>query len=838
MTLQWKGVALRKTPEVFVFSRTIKPIQKVITTTKMSEKDKEQYALKSPPFDSISSVKFSPTNPTHLLASSWDTTVRFYDVTVNEQRCKFDHRAAVLDCCFSSDGMHGFSGGLDTSVREFDLETENFRHLGQHDSAVSRLVYAKPLNQVISGSWDRTLRFWDSRAPNALQSTHSLPERVYGMDISGTTLVVAMASRLFHIYDVRRMDSPAQVRESSLKFLTRGTACMADGQGYAVGSVEGRISVEFFDPSPEAQKKKYAFKCHRQSVKNKETDKDEEHVWPVNTIAFHPVYNTFASGGSDGTVSLWDHESRKRLRQVGKYPEAINSLAFNCDGTRLAIAVSYNWDKGPAGLKAFGESSPKIWVQKLHTDYSLKDGLDRKSFARRSAVVVHVHFIPFIHSEQYAYLRVWFGTKRLLLHTDYSLKDGLDRKSFARQSTVVVDVHFIPFIHSEQSNEDGYSYGQLIRGVVLSRRGESSPEEPMAISPRGRCVIGEGMVNVAVKCLRFYLKKDIRTLFEKEIHVWSKLRHENFLSLLGYAFDAETGFPLLVSEWMDNGSAWNYANLRPEDSVFNLVFGIANGLAYLHLNGVVHSDIKADNVLVSSSGDALICDFGCSRMIAVWRTLVQETHGKDGGIWNDCIRWNWHFVDGLFAKLSDFQVLTALLEHATSSFPTLLPNDFHYEEIRILRAICTACWRRSPQYRPDMSWILHKISDSPVSLQIQSDLQAHTRFGECTAVQTDSGRLSDDRSYSGFELTELISAIDSEFSCDGKSTIIESGIEGSPMSSDPLLQIVDMTYRAIPFRPARSNSGSACQTRKPRRKEGDKMRGPSVVSLLKSLYTF
>ncbi|KAL5512635.1 hypothetical protein ACEPAG_3288 [Sanghuangporus baumii] len=61
---------------------------------------------------------------------------------------------------------------------------------------------------------------------------------------------------------------------------------------------------------------------------------------------------------------------------------------------------------------------------------------------------------------------------------------------------------------------------------------------------RGRCSIGEGMVNVAIKCLPFYLKKNIRTLFEKEIYVWSKLRHKNILSLLGYAFDAETGFPL------------------------------------------------------------------------------------------------------------------------------------------------------------------------------------------------------------------------------------------------------------------------------------------------------
>ncbi|KAL5483169.1 BUB3 [Sanghuangporus weigelae] len=642
-----------------------KPVQKVVTTTKMSEKDKEQYTLKSPPFDSISSVKFSPTNPTHLLASSWDTTVRFYDITVNEQRCKFDHRAAVLDCCFSSDGKHGFSGGLDTSVREFDLETESFRHLGQHDSAVSRLVYAKPLNQVISGSWDRTLRFWDSRAPNALQSTHSLPERVYGMDISGTTLVVAMASRLFHIYDVRRMDSPAQVRESSLKFLTRGIACMADGQGYAVGSVEGRISVEFFDPSPEAQKKKYAFKCHRQSVKNKETDKDEEHVWPVNTIAFHPVYNTFASGGSDGTVSMWDHESRKRLRQVGKYPEAINSLAFNCDGSRLAIAVSYNWDKGPAGLKAFGESSPKIWVQKVGDDL-VRDGLGRKALSSFKHSSRPVHIMLYL---VYAY-RTTNIMRACASASEFSERWCLNSVDSMRMRIPMINlseaVLFGNALGDDDTSETTTDPLASISQAILAQLthldlGSRLVKKRRIVSGgaygdifRGRCSTGEGMVNVAIKCLCFYLKKDIKTLFEKEIYVWSKLRHKNILSPLGYAFDAETGFPLLVSEWMDNGSAWNYANLHPEASVFSLVFGIANGLAYLRRNGVVHSDIKADNVLVSSSGDALICDFGGSRMIAA--SLSMANLNGCMGIWNDCICWNWHFVGGLLriSRISRF----------------------------------------------------------------------------------------------------------------------------------------------------------------------------------------
>ncbi|KAI5116551.1 hypothetical protein M0805_007559 [Coniferiporia weirii] len=326
----------------------------------MADKGKDsQTELASPPFDGISSVKFSPNNPSHLLVSSWDTTVRFYDVNANEQKCKFDHRAAVLDCCFSADGRHAFSGGLDTSVREFDLESESFRHLGQHSDTVSRTVFSKTTNALITGSWDRTLRFWDPRAPTAQQASYSLPERVYNMDITGTTLVVAMASRMFHIYDVRRMDAPAQERESSLKFLTRALACMVDGQGYATSSVEGRIAVEYFDPSPDGQEKKYAFKCHRQTVNG------EDHVWPINALAFHPVYNTFASAGSDGTVSIWDHKSKKRLRQYSRYAAAVPALAFSCDGARLAVATSYNWDEGAEGARAAADARPQVWIRDI-----------------------------------------------------------------------------------------------------------------------------------------------------------------------------------------------------------------------------------------------------------------------------------------------------------------------------------------------------------------------------------------------------------------------------------------------------------------------------------------
>lgn len=84
---------------------------------------------------------------------------------------------------------------------------------------------------------------------------------------------------------------------------------------------------------------RYAFKCHRKSEAGRDT------VYPVNAIAFHPMYfpfslpflsckcahvtillythtmltrsyGTFATGGCDGYVNVWDGNNKKRLYQV------------------------------------------------------------------------------------------------------------------------------------------------------------------------------------------------------------------------------------------------------------------------------------------------------------------------------------------------------------------------------------------------------------------------------------------------------------------------------------------------------------------------------------------
>jgi cell cycle arrest protein BUB3 len=82
--------------------------------------------------------------------------------------------------------------------------------------------------------------------------------------------------------------------------------------------------------------KKYAFKCHRVN----------DTVYPVNAIAFHPVHGTFATGGADGTVVTWDAANKKKLSAIAKLPTSVSALAFDADGSRLAMASSYTFEEG------------------------------------------------------------------------------------------------------------------------------------------------------------------------------------------------------------------------------------------------------------------------------------------------------------------------------------------------------------------------------------------------------------------------------------------------------------------------------------------------------------
>jgi len=306
--------------------------------------DDVQTTLSQPPVDGISSLSFTKHNSgvnasfdqnLHLLVTSWDCSTSLYDVSQNKLKFKYNHHAPVFDGCFI-ENYNIWSGDASGEILNFDLNTGQETFVAKHDNAVKCLEYSKDINAVISGSWDKTVRLWDPRTRDSRhQFSSTQPDKVYTMACCGHRLIVGTAQKHVLIYDIRNMGrGEEQRRESSLKYQTRAIRAFPNQEGYVLSSIEGRVAVEFFDPSPVVQKKKYAFKCHRTKLNGK------DQVHPVYAISFHNHYNTFATGGGDCCVNLWDGMNKKRLCQFQKYPAPVSALAFSPDGFSLAIACS------------------------------------------------------------------------------------------------------------------------------------------------------------------------------------------------------------------------------------------------------------------------------------------------------------------------------------------------------------------------------------------------------------------------------------------------------------------------------------------------------------------
>ncbi|TKA69255.1 hypothetical protein B0A49_03079 [Cryomyces minteri] len=335
-----------------------------------------QFELSDPPTDVISAVKFAPGSSTRLLVSSWDKCVYLYDTHEEEGGRlirKFEDRAPVLDVCFGKDDNEAFTAGLDWDVKRLDLETGAQTTLSTHEKGVKSVAYSAEHQILISASWDETLHIHLPHKADHVPNTVPLPAKPFSMSLSATKLVVAMAARTNYIYDLKALAlfasqasqpppnlleiEPFQKRESSLKFMTRAVACMPNDAGYASSSIEGRCAVEWFDPSSTSQARKYAFKCHRQAQDGVDV------VYPVHALAFHPLHGTFASGGGDGVVALWDAVAKRRIRQYQKYPTSIAALAFSNNGKYLVIGVSPGFENGMEDLEVEGRVG--VFVKEL-----------------------------------------------------------------------------------------------------------------------------------------------------------------------------------------------------------------------------------------------------------------------------------------------------------------------------------------------------------------------------------------------------------------------------------------------------------------------------------------
>ena len=290
--------------------------------------------------DGISCVAWSPAaganGSNFLAAGSWDNQIRCWEVQTNGTavpKAATSHDAPILCCAWSQDGARVFTGSCDKTAKVWDLATSQATQMAQHEQPIKNIFWVQEMNCVVTSSWDKTVKYWDGRSPTPV-ATLQLPERTYSMDVRYPLMVVATADRKLVVVNLTSPQTIYNTIISPLKYQSRCVACFPDQQGFCLGSIEGRVAVHHVHDRDTS--KNFAFKCHR----------DNQDIYAVDCITFHPTFGTFATTGSDGTFNFWDKDSRQRLKAFGKANLPIPTGAFNRDGTIFAYAVSYDWSKG------------------------------------------------------------------------------------------------------------------------------------------------------------------------------------------------------------------------------------------------------------------------------------------------------------------------------------------------------------------------------------------------------------------------------------------------------------------------------------------------------------
>jgi len=125
--------------------------------------------------------------------------------------------------------------------------------------------------------------------------------------------------------------------------------------------------------------------------------------------------------------------------------------------------------------------------------------------------------------------------------------------------------------------------------------------------------------------------------FAKEIKLMTSLRsHPNVVTLLGVTSD-----PLsIILEFLDGGSLYSYLQSGqniPEARIKAIILGIARGLYHLHKEKIIHRDVAARNVLLTSTCEPKISDFGLSRKIKKEENITYTDTGPIKWMAPECL---------------------------------------------------------------------------------------------------------------------------------------------------------------------------------------------------------
>ncbi|EGZ20826.1 hypothetical protein PHYSODRAFT_408934, partial [Phytophthora sojae] len=113
-------------------------------------------------------------------------------------------------------------------------------------------------------------------------------------------------------------------------------------------------------------------------------------------------------------------------------------------------------------------------------------------------------------------------------------------------------------------------------------------------------------------------------IFRREVEIWFSLSHPHVVRLFGAC---HVGRPFFVCEYATHGTLVSFLRKHPGE-IWTKLHESALGVQYLHARGVVHGDLKGNNIVIGSDMKAKVTDFGLSS-VASGEDKTSSTNTSD-----------------------------------------------------------------------------------------------------------------------------------------------------------------------------------------------------------------
>ncbi|KAG2159128.1 kinase-like domain-containing protein [Suillus bovinus] len=274
---------------------------------------------------------------------------------------------------------------------------------------------------------------------------------------------------------------------------------------------------------------------------------------------------------------------------------------------------------------------------------------------------------------------------------------------------------------------------------------------------KGTYTIGGQPIIVAVKIMRSTLFLDRQTAGQtirrllRETGVWSTCIHPHLAPFIGICYEVtrEYRFPCLISPFYKNGTIMQYLKHNANVVRMDLLRQFLYGLAYLHGRScaIVHGDIKPTNILIDDEGNAVLADFGHSRILGnsgfttstmtiagTFRYMAPELMVPENPdiaptptIASDIWAAGMTGLEILSGKIpyvelkTDSQLVAAMVANK-------LPDKASYPLIRHgAWSAFEYCWKKNPSERPDVKRLSKYLDEKYGSDSGQSTRPTRTR---------------------------------------------------------------------------------------------------------------